>query len=149
MTTRTLVQVAATGMWLFAAGCAAVDPPPLPTVAASRTESAPPQGLPQAGSNARAEAESSSGDGAAYDCDNGLTVHARFREDTLTLSGLPQGEETLLRDAGGVTPEQTVWSNDRLRAEFGLPPDTEGAAVHLLQPQLSTLHCRRAPAAVR
>ncbi|WP_427914280.1 hypothetical protein ACPWT1_04885 [Ramlibacter sp. MMS24-I3-19] len=49
----------------------------------------------------------------------------------------------MLRDAGGVTPEQTVWSNDRLRAEFGLPPGDAGAVLHLLQPQASTVRCQR------
>ena len=142
MTTRSLVQIAATGMLLLAAGCASVDLPP-PAAPALRTDTAPPQIVPGAQPDVKPGADSSATDGAPYACDNGVTVRARFREDTLTLSGLAHGEETLLRDAGGVTPEQTVWSNDRLRAEFGLPPAGQGAVLHLLQPEASTLHCQR------
>ena len=31
-----------------------------------------------------------------------------------------RGNDVLLRDAGGMTPQQTVYSNARMRAEFGL-----------------------------
>ena len=141
MRTRAFMQAAAAGMLLLAAGCAAIDPP-LPAASVSRAEPAPTHDASAPAPEATSRREPPAADGAAYACDNGLTLHARFREDTLTLSGLGQGEETLLRDAGGVTPEQTVWSNDRVRAEFGLPPDGQGAVLHLLQPEASTLHCR-------
>ena len=140
MRVRSLVQLLAAGLLLLAAGCAAVDPPP-PAAPAVRNDPAPHE--TDAEPNAKPNAEPSLAEGTPYACDNGLTLHARFREDTLALSGLGQGEETLLRDAGGVTPEQTVWSNDRVRAEFGLPPGGEGAVLHLLQPPASTLNCRR------
>ena len=141
MTVRSLVQLLAAGLLLLVAGCAAVDPPP--AAPALRTDPPPHQTERDAAPDVKPSAEPSGARGVPYACDNALTLHARFREDTLTLSGLGQGEETLLRDAGGVTPEQTVWSNDRVRAEFGLPPGGEGAVLHLLQPPASTLNCRR------
>jgi len=50
----------------------------------------------------------------------------------------------LLRDAGGLTPAQSVWSNAKLRAEIGLGPRADEAAVRLLEPLPLTLQCRRA-----
>ena len=141
MTVRSLVQLTAAGL-LLVAGCASVDPPS-PPATALRADPAPrqPEGEPEP--YVKPGKEPSAADGVPYACENGPTLHVRFREDTLMLSGLGQGEETLLRDAGGITPEQTVWSNERLRAEFGLPPGGEGAVLHLLQPPASTLNCRR------
>lgn len=126
--------IAAAIVLLAAAGCAGVDPAPRaePT---PRSELAPADPPP--------EPQPAAADGTRYACDNGLTIRARFTGDSVTLAGLPQGDEVLLRDAGGVTPEQTVWSNERMRAEFGLPPDSEGAALHLLQPESATVSCRR------
>ena len=141
MRVRSLVQLLAAGLLLLLAGCAAVDPPP--AAPALRIDPPSHQTERDAAPSVKPSAEPSAAEGAPYACDNGFTLHARFREDTLALSGLGQGEETLLRDAGGVTPEQTVWSNDRVRAEFGLPPGGEGAVLHLLQPPASTLNCRR------
>lgn len=133
MTTRAVMHAIA-AVTLLVAGCTSVEPPPavMPLPAA---DPAPPEVQPRA--------EPPAAQGLPYVCDNGLTVHARFGEGAVTLSGLPQGEEVLLRDAGGVTPEQTVWSNEHLRAEFGLPPGGSGASLQLLQPQALTLHCQR------
>lgn len=123
------------GLASLIAACASVDPAPAPEPAPA------PAASPAA---APVTPDASPVDGTTYACDTGLTVHARFGDSAVTVSGLPAGEEVLLRDAGGVTPEQTVWSNERLRAEFGLPPGGQGAELQLLQPSPSTLHCRRA-----
>lgn len=130
---RAFAQVIAAAT-LLVAGCAAVEPPPT-VKPVPDADPSPPRVQPRA--------EPPAVEGSPYACDNDLTVHARFANDTVTLAGLPQGEEVLLRDAGGVTPEQTVWSNERLRAEFGLPPGGAGAVLQLLQPQALTLHCQR------
>lgn len=131
---RPLAVLHAIAAVMLVAGCASVEPPPA-VVSVPDADPAPPRVQPQA--------ESPAAQGVPYACDNGLTVHARFGEGAVTVSGLPQGEEVLLRDAGGVTPEQTVWSNEHLRAEFGLPPGSGGASLQLLQPQALTLHCQR------
>ena len=57
---------------------------------------------------------------AHYRCDEGSEFTIRFAEDSATMDAGPRGGEMLLRDAGGVTPQQTVYSNLRMRAEFGL-----------------------------
>ncbi|MEO5670084.1 MAG: hypothetical protein ABIR26_05255, partial [Ramlibacter sp.] len=58
---------------------------------------------------------------AHYKCDGNIEFRVRFTDDSAMLeSGPPLGSETLLRDAGGLTPQQTVFSNTRMRAEFGL-----------------------------
>ena len=50
--------------------------------------------------------------------------------------------EVLLRDAGGLTPTQTVYSNPRMRAEFGLGAAGNQAVLrYLLQPVV--LRCAR------
>lgn len=134
MSTRLPLRATAAVLVLLSAACAAVDPPaaaPTPVPAAA---SAQPIVSPSVAVAVQ---------GVRYACDNGLTLRARFEDGTVTLAGLPQGDELLLRDAGGVTPEQTVWSNERLRAEFGLPPAGEGAALHLLQPPGATFTCQR------
>jgi hypothetical protein len=46
------------------------------------------------------------------------------------LEGLRGGAQRLGRDAGGFTPEHTVWSSEGLRAEFGLGVDGRGALLH-------------------
>jgi hypothetical protein len=48
----------------------------------------------------------------------------------------PRGTETLLRDAGGLTPQQTVYSSTKLKAEFGLEPAGRGAKLSFLAPAL-------------
>jgi len=55
-----------------------------------------------------------------YTCEHGITFSVRFVDDTVVLDGGAQGRDLLYRDAGGLTPQQTVYSNGRMRAEFGL-----------------------------
>jgi hypothetical protein len=104
------------------APAASVDPAPSPTVSTVR----PP---PQPGR-------------VLYQCDTGQAVVVQDEGDTVLVSGLPGGEERLGRDAGGLTPQQSVFSGPTLRAEFGLDADARGMALQFLdRPEL--LHCRR------
>ena len=59
------------------------------------------------------------GDGPLYRCENGIEFRVKFIDDTAVLEG-PGGRDLLNRDAGGQGPQQTVYSNPRMRAEFGL-----------------------------
>ena len=106
---------------LALAGCAQPPRAPLPP------EAPPPLPAPPA---------------ARYDCDAGPGFSLRVEGDLATLEGLPQGPLTLARDAGGETPQQSVWTRAQWRAEFGLGPDGRGARLHDLQSQ-QHLHCTR------
>ena len=70
-----------------------------------------------------------------YQCDQGLQFTVRFVNNTAVLKGA-RGDDVLLRDAGG-QGGQTVYSNPRLRAEFGLGAGGREAALqYLVQPPL-------------
>ena len=75
-----------------------------------------------------------------YRCDQGLQFSVRFVDDTAVMNGA-HGDDVLLRDAGG-QGAQTVYSNPRLRAEFGLGEGGREAALQYLQPSL-TARCQR------
>jgi hypothetical protein len=77
------------------------------------------------------------------DCEGAGQVTARAGADEVHLSGLGGEPEVLLRDAGGTAAQQSVFSNPRWRAEFGLGDDARGAVLHQLQPVQRTLNCRR------
>jgi hypothetical protein len=77
-----------------------------------------------------------------YRCDQGVGFDVVFGNDAAVFTGASGREEQLLRDAGGVTPLQTVYSNSRLRAEFGLGVDGRGALLHQTQPP-ALLRCTR------
>ena len=73
-----------------------------------------------------------------YRCEQGLQFTVRFVNDTAVLKGA-RGDDVLLRDAGG-QGTQRVYSNLRLRAEFGMGPSGgEAVLQYLLQP--SVLRC--------
>jgi hypothetical protein len=55
-----------------------------------------------------------------YRCDEGIGFTVRFADDSATIDAGPFGSDTLLRDAGGTSPQQKVYSSARMRAEFGL-----------------------------
>ncbi|MEO7952874.1 MAG: hypothetical protein ABIR35_02100 [Polaromonas sp.] len=68
-----------------------------------------------------------------YQCEHGIEFTVRFADDTAVLDGT-RGKEILYRDAGG-QGAQTVYSNPRLRAEFGLGASGRDAVLHdLLAP---------------
>ena len=54
-----------------------------------------------------------------YRCEAGVEFTARFVDDSAVLDGT-RGYDVLYRNAGGVGAGQTVYSNPRMRAEFGL-----------------------------
>ena len=76
----------------------------------------------------------------AYRCEQGLTFSVSFVNDTAVLKGA-RGDDVLLRDAGG-QGAQTVYSNPRLRAEFGMGEGGREAALQYFQPPL-TARCQR------
>ena len=55
-----------------------------------------------------------------YRCEHGIEFTVRFVDDTALLDAGARGYDVLNRDAGGLTPRQTVYSSPRMRAEFGL-----------------------------
>ncbi len=56
-----------------------------------------------------------------YRCEYNIEFTARFVDNSVILDG-SRGYDVLYRDAGGQTPQQTVYRNPRMRAEFGLGP---------------------------
>jgi hypothetical protein len=77
-----------------------------------------------------------------YRCDHDLEFTVQFGDGSAQVDTASQGSETLLRDAGGETPQQTVYSSTRMKAEFGLGADGREAKVHLVSPPLEA-HCVR------
>ena len=69
-----------------------------------------------------------------YRCEQGLQFTVRFVNDTAVLKGA-RGDDVLLRDAGG-QGAQTVYSNPRLRAEFGAGAGGREAVLQYLQQPL-------------
>ena len=76
-----------------------------------------------------------------YRCEQGLKFSVRFVNDTAVLKGA-RGDDVLLRDAGG-QGIQTIYSNPRLRAEFGLGAGGREAALQYLQPSPLVARCVR------
>ena len=76
-----------------------------------------------------------------YRCEQGEGFQVIFGMDSAVLTG-PRGRQELLRDAGGLTPAQTVYSNAVMRAEFGLGPEGREAVLRTLKPS-AVLRCVR------
>lgn len=70
--------------------------------------------------------------GSPYQCDNGVTVAVRDDGSATIQTG--RGSDRLLRDAGGVGPNQAVYSNPQVRFSTGLPPDGRGAELEGMVP---------------
>ena len=69
-----------------------------------------------------------------YRCENDIAFTVRFLDDSAAINS-NRGYDMLYRDAGGLTPSQTVYSNPRMRAEFGLGTTGKEAILrYLLQP---------------
>lgn len=112
---------------VLAAACAAAvlgactsPPAPAPAAApAERAASAPAAaGLPR------------------YRCDHGIAFTVQHGDDSVTIDAGPRGRHTLLRDAGGLTPQHTVYGNDSLKAEFGLGAAGAEAILRYAEPPL-------------
>jgi hypothetical protein len=71
-----------------------------------------------------------------YRCGQGLEFTVGFDGDAGMVDAGPRGRQLLLRDAGGLTPQQTVYSNTQLRAEFGLGSAGNEAVLHYAAPPL-------------
>lgn len=52
-------------------------------------------------------------------CEHGIEFRVRFVDDSALIDG-SRGSELLFRDAGGQGPQQSVYRNAKMRAEFGL-----------------------------
>jgi len=55
----------------------------------------------------------------SWRCEHGIDFRVRFVDDSALLEGV-RANEVLFRDAGGQGPQQSVYSNAKMRAEFGL-----------------------------
>jgi hypothetical protein len=69
-----------------------------------------------------------------YRCDHDIQFTVRFGDDSAEIDAGSLGTQTLLRDAGGETPAQTVYSSTAAKVEFGLDPDGRGAKLHWVDP---------------
>lgn len=54
-----------------------------------------------------------------YRCEHAIDFRVRFVDDSALLEGT-RANEVLFRDAGGQGPQQSVYRNATMRAEFGL-----------------------------
>jgi hypothetical protein len=77
-----------------------------------------------------------------YQCDHDVNFTVEYGEDSATVDVSGHGHEVLPRDAGGVTPRQTVYSSEHMRAEFGLGADGKEAVLRYAEPPL-VLRCAR------
>ena len=118
----------------WVAGCAMRPPPapdpvpaPPPVAAEPAPAAAPPPSLT---------------DSASYECGDGTRLRVQPQGDVLVVEDVPGGPYRLGRDAGGFTPEHTVWSGPQLRVELGLGPKADVALVQSLYPP-HTVECRR------
>ena len=122
MPIRALATAAACG---FLAACAIQMPQPVP-------EGPPPPVLvPPPPSAAQADVAL-----PRYRCDQGISFTVQFGDGTAVVDAGNRGHELLLRDAGGLTPQQTVFSNTKMKAEFGLDPAGRGAKLRFLESPL-------------
>jgi hypothetical protein len=63
-----------------------------------------------------------------YRCENDISFSVKFVENSAIVES-SRGYDVLYRDAGGLTQQQEVFSNPRMRAEFGLGPSGREAIV--------------------
>ena len=75
-------------------------------------------------------------DVSRYRCEGGLAFTVRFADGSAILKGA-RGDDVLLRDAGG-QGAQTVYSNPRMRAEFGLGAGGRESVLHYPVAPLAT-----------
>jgi hypothetical protein len=121
-------------------GCG--TPPPTSVPASSPAAAPVPTPAPPAAPATAASAPQRATGLPHYRCDQGVEFTVRFSDDTAVVDAGPRGNDVLLRDAGGATPQQTVYSNPRMRAEFGLGVTGREALLRYAQPPLS-VHCKQ------
>src|SRR6185437_14874395 len=88
-------------------GCAA-GPPPAPA-APPVTDAAPAPISPPRPANPPSR-PAAAAPGAHYSCDQGTDFTVRFADDSAFIDSTKGGSEVVLRDAGGLTPQQSVYS---------------------------------------
>ncbi|MGC1172981.1 hypothetical protein [Polaromonas sp.] len=66
---------------------------------------------------------------ARYRCEHGIDFSVRFVDDSAVIES-SRASDVLFRDAGGQGPLQPVYSNTRMRAEFGLGSGGREAVLH-------------------
>jgi len=71
-----------------------------------------------------------------FRCDNNVEFDMRFIDGSAELTFANREPATLLRDAGGTTPQETVYSSTDLKANFGLEPGGRGAKLNFAAPPL-------------
>jgi hypothetical protein len=118
-------------------GCVSAPPAaaPVPAPASAPANEPGPSASPAAPASPAASLQ-------RYRCDQNFEFSVRFTDDTAVIDAGSRGNDILLRDAGGVTPQQTVYSNPSLRAEFGLGASGREAILRYLAPQL-VVNCVR------
>jgi hypothetical protein len=114
---------------VLAAACAAAvlgacSAPPQAPPASAPASAAPPAGAPAAAGLPR------------YRCDHGIVFTVQHGDDSVTIDAGARGRHVLLRDAGGVTPQHTVYGDERLKAEFGLGAAGTEAILRYAEPPL-------------
>jgi hypothetical protein len=117
------------------AGCASAPMPPAEPVAPPPAAVPPVPPVPP-------PAPAPQPAGTRYHCDHDAAFTVEYGDDAATLAVTGRPREVLPRDAGGVTPRQTVYSSERVRAEFGLGPRGDEAVLRYAEPPL-VLHCSR------
>jgi hypothetical protein len=122
--------------FLLVIGCARQPDPQVPAAAA-----APPSPIAAAPTVSTVLPAPEPPGRTLYLCDTGQSVVVQDEGDSVLVSGLSRGEERLGRDAGGLTPQQAVFSGPTLRLEFGLGADGRQMLLQSLRPP-ELLHCR-------
>jgi hypothetical protein len=68
-----------------------------------------------------------------YRCEKSFDFTVRFVDNSAMLDSGPRGRDVVYLDAGGQGPAQSVYSNPRMRAEFGLGAGGREAVLHYFQ----------------
>jgi len=117
--------IAIASLTLAVAACTSVPLPPMaPLPPGSPAGTLPAGPLPSASTVAK------------YRCEHDIAFTVRFYNGSASIDAGARGMETLLRDAGGVTPQHTVFSSTTMKAEFGLEPEGRGAKLTYASPPL-------------
>jgi hypothetical protein len=137
-----MVPLLAAGVTAGVVLCACVAAPPSPVAVPAAPAVPAPVAAPAQPAASATAARPLVLAGSHYRCDGGAEFRVRFAEDAAVLDSPTQGSEQLLLDAGGVTPQQTVYSNARMRAEFGLGADGREAKLRFV-PDQKVVACTR------
>jgi hypothetical protein len=130
-----------TGMLAGAALWGCTTPVPAPSAGSAPAASPAPLASPAPAASPVPSA-SIAASTARYRCEHDIEFSVQFANDSAIMDAGPRGTETLLRDAGGATPQQTVYSSERIRVEFGLGVSGREAILRYALPPL-VAHCIR------